>query len=63
MPYYRAVYDGYVEGEYDFADQAKKDLMEAMERDVEDDGAMITVEQFNEKEQQWGSPKDNKEEK
>jgi len=58
MPYYRVTFDGYVEGEYESEEAAKKDLLACLEPDYIDDVGrtredMLSVEEFDAETDVW----------
>ncbi len=52
--YYRVVYEGYLEGEYETEQQAVTAFIVAMREDIEDE-RNITISKFDESEQKWDS--------
>ena len=58
MPYYRVTYEGYIEGEYDNAEEAKHDFMKYIVNDEIDQYDRtwmdsIAVEEYDEKTEKW----------
>lgn len=51
MGYYRITYDGYVEGEYESADEAKAEFIKSLEEN--DPDQYICVEKFDEATKEW----------
>ncbi len=58
MPYYRATFDGYIEGEYENEEAARTAMVEAMQEDYTDQYGrgpedLVSIEEFNDKIGEW----------
>ncbi len=67
MPYYRATYEGYVEGEFPNVEAAKEAMIEGLHPDYRDNygrspADMIGIEEFDGEKEEWGNPKEKNDE-